>query len=81
MVTEANRLRWKCRRGMKELDIVLLHYLERHYPDADGDKQRAFERLLDMQDPELYLLILQKTISDDSDIRNVIDVLRTASGH
>lgn len=79
-MTEANRLRWKCRRGMKELDIVLLRYLERHYPNADGDRQRAFEKLLDMQDPELYLLILQKITSDDRDICDVVDVLRTAPG-
>jgi antitoxin CptB len=80
-MTEVNRLRWKCRRGMKELDVVLLHYLERHYPDTDGGKQRAFEKLLDMQDPELYLLILQRTVADDSDIRDVVEILRHASGH
>lgn len=80
-MTDSSRLRWKCRRGMKELDVVLLHYLERHYPGADGDQKLAFEKILDMQDPELYLLILQRTTSDDRDIRDVIEILRNASRH
>lgn len=66
---------------MKELDVVLLYYLERHYANADGDKQLAFEKILDMQDPELYFLILQKTTSGDRDISHVAEILRTAPRH
>lgn len=61
---------------MKELDIVLLHHLEKHYPNAEERGKLAFEKILDMQDPELYSLILGNVPSDDKDISDVVEILR-----
>jgi antitoxin CptB len=47
------RLRWRCRRGMKELDILLGGWLERRWPEADPDLRRAFQWLLEQSDPDL----------------------------
>ena len=47
------KLRWRCRRGMKELDLLTLSYLERHYPTASAAEQQAFADLLEVQDPLL----------------------------
>ena len=49
----AARLQWRCRRGMKELDLLLEAYLRHRYPYAPGAEQRAFERLLEQPDPDL----------------------------
>ena len=54
---EYGRLRWRCRRGMKELDVVLLNYLERHYAAADTAERRAFADLLELQDPLLFAYV------------------------
>ena len=54
---DLGRLRWRCRRGMKELDVLLLAYLPVHI-DAPADDQAAFEALLDLPDPDLYRLVL-----------------------
>ena len=55
------RLRWRCRRGMRELDEAMLAYVDHHYGAAtDGERQR-FEELLDWQDPELYALLCGKS--------------------
>ena len=67
-----SRLRWQCRRGMRELDQLLVAYLDRHYEDAtDADKQ-AFQALLQLPDPELvgYLLNNQKP---DPALQRVVD--------
>lgn len=55
---EQRRLRWRCRRGMKELDLLLVAWLERHHADASSDEREAFERLLELPDPDLarYLI-------------------------
>jgi antitoxin CptB len=52
------RLRWQCRRGMQELDLLLLRYLEQHYADAPAGDKAAFQAFLELPDPELlgYLL-------------------------
>ncbi len=48
-----SRLRWRCRRGMRELDVVFQRYLEQHYVAASPEEQQAFEALLEEQDPVL----------------------------
>jgi antitoxin CptB len=61
---------------MKELDLLLLDYLERHYPQADGLMQQAFARMLELQDPELHSLLLGRSATVDREISDVIAVLR-----
>lgn len=74
------RLRWKCRRGMRELDGVLLRYLEQRYERAGGERQKAFQNLLEMQDPELYGLLLGRIDNNDKGIMQVVSELREISG-
>ena len=62
--TRMARLRWRCRRGMRELDVVLQRYLEQCYPGADAAEQRAFERLLELQDPQLLAYLMRQDIPD-----------------
>lgn len=60
-----SKLRWRCRRGMKELDVLLLGYLERCYETASTEKQQAFADLLDYQDPQLMGYIIGRETSSD----------------
>jgi antitoxin CptB len=52
------RLLWRCRRGMKELDILLERFVRQALPQAPVLERQAFERLLELPDPLLagYLL-------------------------
>ena len=52
------KLVWRCRRGMKELDLLLLHWLEKSYLTAAEDEKALFRNFLDLPDPEIarYLL-------------------------
>jgi antitoxin CptB len=72
------KLRWRCRRGMKELDVVLLGYLERYYMQAPAKEQEAFADLLELQDPQLYAFIIGREIPTDETVANVVGKLRTA---
>ncbi|NBS16751.1 MAG: succinate dehydrogenase assembly factor 2 [Gammaproteobacteria bacterium] len=47
-------LRWRCRRGMRELDTLLLRYLEEAYDKAVAAEKKAFEDLLDWPDEDLW---------------------------
>jgi antitoxin CptB len=51
-------LRWRCRRGMKELDLLLERFLQNHYDEAPRERQQAFERLLTLPDPVLAEMLL-----------------------
>ncbi|MDD3650662.1 succinate dehydrogenase assembly factor 2 [Immundisolibacter sp.] len=58
-------LRWRCRRGKKELDLLLARFLERHLADLDEVQRAAFERLLALEDEDLLDLIFARTRSAD----------------
>jgi antitoxin CptB len=47
------QLLWRCRRGTKELDVLLERYVHRDYPQASATEQGAFIQLLDLPDPLL----------------------------
>ena len=51
------RVRWRARRGLLELDIVLGRFIEAHYEQLDDAEKQAFETLLDMPDNPLWDMI------------------------
>jgi antitoxin CptB len=71
-MSELSRLRWLCRRGMKELDIVLTRYLDERYAAAEADEQALFRQLLQMPDPDLYNLLLGRERPGDPGIERLL---------
>jgi antitoxin CptB len=51
---ELQRLRWRCRRGMRELDQLFNRYLDRRWREADAQERDTFERLLACEDDKLW---------------------------
>lgn len=73
-----NRLRWRCRRGMRELDVLLERYLQERYPSAPAAEQQAFAALLEVPDPQLFAYVVQREVPEDPEWAHVIDRLRNA---
>ncbi len=75
MSESTGQLRWQCRRGMRELDDLLLRYLENEYAQASADDKSAFRSVLQLPDPELvgYLLNRQQPASEP--IARVVRIL------
>jgi antitoxin CptB len=65
-------LRWRCRRGMRELDVLLERYLRERYPCAPAAEQQAFEALLDLPDPELLAFVMRRQTPLDPHWAHVI---------
>jgi len=59
-VSERDRVRWHCRRGMLELDLVLTRFLERHFENLTPGQHAAFKTLLEYSDNDLWDLISQR---------------------
>jgi len=53
----SGQLRWRCRRGLKELDMLLERYLDQQYASSSPQQQQAFRQLLSWEDPALYRLL------------------------
>lgn len=79
---EFGRLRWRCRRGMRELDRLLGGYLERHYGGASPAEQRLFRELLELQDPVLYAYVLgQEQPSNAEQVALIARIVRPGPAH
>jgi antitoxin CptB len=61
---ELRRIEWRCRRGMKELDILLLRYLQRH-DLAASDERAAFIEFLELPDPDIARYLLAGDVPED----------------
>lgn len=77
---ELKRIRWRSRRGMRELDQVFDRYLEHGWPQ-DSEAQRAvFLRLLDCENDKLWRWIMGYEDCSDAELAGLIERMRTL-GH
>ena len=70
------KLRWQCRRGMRELDVLLCRYLDNEYPSASQAEKVAFEELLTLPDPVLAGYLLRRERPGEPAIAAILDRLR-----
>ena len=75
---ELERVRWRCRRGLLELDIVLGRFIEQRYPALDDEQCVVFDELLDYPDTELWDLITGKKEPTHARQRVVLEWLQQA---
>jgi antitoxin CptB len=73
---ELRRLRWRCRRGMRELDRLLERYLDLRWAVAPESERGAFLRLLDSEDDRLWRWVLGHERTDDAELDALIETLR-----
>lgn len=69
----SGELQWRCRRGMKELDLLLAGWLERGWPAADAVRRAAFLRLLDETDSQLADWLLRGHRPQDPPLAALLD--------
>jgi antitoxin CptB len=71
--SEYSKLKWRCRRGMKELDVLLIRYLEQSYEQAPIAEQQTFQALLELPDMELYAYLLGQKTPTDGKLRALVE--------
>ncbi|MFA5915558.1 MAG: succinate dehydrogenase assembly factor 2 [Burkholderiales bacterium] len=75
-----NRLRWQCRRGLLELDVLLERFLERHHDQLQGERLSSFQALLNFSDNDLWDLVRARTDCRDARLAEVVQWLRDCRG-
>lgn len=75
----AARRRWRCRRGIKEMDVLLERFLTRSYPNLDAGEQGLFEKLLEEADLDLYGWIMERAEPGNPDYLPLVEGLRRAA--
>lgn len=69
---EFKRLRWRCRRGMRELDQLLTRYLDTRWAQASEDERGVFLRLLDCEDDKLWHWFMGHEAPDDVEVAALV---------
>lgn len=69
---ELGKLRWRCRRGMRELDVLLTRYVDERYRDASAAQQETFRELLDSQDPLIHDYLLGRQAAPTAPLADLI---------
>jgi len=70
------RLRWRCRRGTRELDALLGGWLDAHGAQTDAETLSAFDALLEQPDPQLWDWLMGHARSSRADWQEIIDAIR-----
>ncbi|MBQ0712651.1 MAG: succinate dehydrogenase assembly factor 2 [Porticoccus sp.] len=73
---DRNRLFWASRRGMLELDLVLLPFLEKIYPTLEQEDKERYWRLLDSEDQDMFGWFLRREDPEDSDLKKIVQIIR-----
>ena len=79
MQEKLKKLHWKCRRGMKEIDILFGHYLYQYFKNADIDHQVAFEQMCDIQDPIVMDYLFERSQPESPSVNDIIIIMRSFS--
>jgi antitoxin CptB len=81
---ELNRMRWACRRGMLELDLVLEPFVIARYSTLDERDRQRFQRLMGCEDQDLFAWFMRRQRPDDEElgaiVSKVLEFTLTAPG-
>ncbi len=78
---DPKQLLWRCRRGVRELDVLFNRYVDSSYNELDTEHKKAFERLLEVQDPIIMDWVFGKSESKNKEINNIIKELKDISNN
>ncbi len=70
------QLKWRCRRGMLELDLLLQGFLEQGYDTLTEQGQEAFQELLSYPDQDLLEYLMARALPTDKDVADVVNCIR-----
>ena len=76
MLDEIAKLRWRCRRGMRELDAILTSFLQKSYESLPADDKTRFGALLELPDPDLHAYLLGRYDATDPNLERLLGRIR-----
>lgn len=78
MTVDLARVRWRSRRGMRELDAVLRSFVDHEVAILPPDELARFEQILELPDPTLLSYLTARSVPEDPDIARLIDRIRAS---
>lgn len=73
---DKNRLFWGSRRGMLELDLILLPFVEQIYPTLPQEDKERYHLLLEEQDQDLFAWLMNRNDPQDAELLTIVQLIR-----
>ena len=73
--TELKRLYWHSRRGMLELDVLLVPFVQEVYATLDADDQARYRKLLECEDQDMFGWFMQREDPEDPDLKRMVKMI------
>lgn len=73
--TEFNRLYWHSRRGMLELDVLLIPFLEEAYRNLPAADRACYQKLITCEDNDMFEWFMQRSRPQDPDLQRIVDII------
>ena len=73
--TELNRLFWHSRRGMLELDVLLVPFTQEVYPTLNETDHELYVRLLSCEDQDMFGWFMERTESEDPELQRMVRII------
>lgn len=78
-MNDQSRLLWRCRRGIREMDLLLERFLQQQYPRLTDTEKKIFDALLDEADPDLLNWIMGRSEPENSAYHPLLAKLRSVN--
>ncbi|TYL48601.1 succinate dehydrogenase assembly factor 2 [Marinomonas sp. IMCC 4694] len=69
------RLKWQCRRGMLELDVLLEPFLDEVYLTLEEEDKQRFHKLIECEDQDLFPWFMQKDVPEDENLARIVNII------
>lgn len=80
LTADERRLQWHCRRGLKELDVILGPFFDQHYLTLPPADKALFARLIDGEDMDLFNWFMRQETPSDPELERMVDLILARLG-
>ena len=69
------KILWQCRRGLWELDAILIPFVEKYFTKMDKKEIDDFRKLLTYEDIEIFDILVNKKPFEDENLEKIVEMI------
>jgi antitoxin CptB len=77
-MNQGSSLLWRCRRGIREMDLLLQRFVDQRFDDLSDAEKQVFSELLDQADPDIMDWIMGRSTPPTAAMQSMVDMIREA---
>lgn len=71
------KIEWECRRGMRELDKLIMPFYQQHFDELSESQQQTFVEMLGYSDPELFRWFMNQLPAPTAELQAMVELIKS----